>query len=349
MSPTPQTAPLRTMLVGAGKMGRNHLRLVAEDSRFDLRLIVDPSPTLQLPATLVGAARVVSRLEDAKNEPVDCAIVAAPTQAHFEICQTLLPTCRRVLLEKPVAATLRESRALQRLASDLGVDLWVGHVERFNPAIRKAQEVAARGWIGELIHLATTRVGGYPADIRASENVLLDLAVHDLDILSLIMGRLEVVASVCHSTWYPDVYDAADILVRDPQGRSAVVHVNWVTHTKVRSLRITGSRGVCFVDNILQTCSLSGGNLLERESPDSFTFAQLVDAYKNADRVEFGVHKIEPLKAQLDHFWRAVRGLDHGLCPLEDAVTAVALAEDAMSRAVSGVVRSKGQRGAGSQ
>src|SRR6185295_8566276 len=94
-----------------------------------------------------------------------------------------------------------------------GVRLAVGHVERFNPAIRKLREVIRGGWLGEPIHFSFTRIGGYPETIPEGNNVLLDLAVHDVDVLRSLVGPVKVNASLCHSTWKPGVLDTSEIVL----------------------------------------------------------------------------------------------------------------------------------------
>src|SRR5262249_38343054 len=155
------------------------------------------------------------------------------------------------LVEKPLCATFEQARALAALAEERGVRLAVGHVERFNPAVRKLREVIQAGWVGEPIHFSFTRVGGYPETLVPGNNVLLDLAVPGIDVLRSLVGPLRLEASVSHATVREGVLDTAEILLTCAAGSSATVHVNWITPTKIRTLRVTGTRGMCFVDYIL--------------------------------------------------------------------------------------------------
>jgi UDP-N-acetylglucosamine 3-dehydrogenase len=95
---------------------------------------------------------------------------------------------------------------------------------------------------------------------------------------------------------------------------------------------VTGTRGVCFVDYILQTCELFGGNLLEQSLPESAGYERLLEMYKTTDRIQFGVTKEEPLKAELDQFHDLLRTGEAGeLCLGDDASRAVLLAERAVN------------------
>jgi UDP-N-acetylglucosamine 3-dehydrogenase len=138
-------------------------------------------------------------------------------------------------------------------------------------------------------------------------------------------------SALSHATVNPEITDTAEILLHAANNMSATVHVNWITPSKIRSIRVTGTRGVCFVDYILQSCELFGGSLTSMaqvgNDPNFETFQAL---YKTTDRVEFGVLKEEPLKVQLAQFHALLTQGDVGeLCLGRDALAAVMLVERA--------------------
>jgi UDP-N-acetylglucosamine 3-dehydrogenase len=238
---------------------------------------------------------------------------------------------KHLLIEKPIASTFQQGRAILQAAHAKGVRLAVGHVERFNPAVRKLREIIKEGFLGTPIHFSFTRVGGYPETVLAGNNVMLDLAVHDIDVLRSIVGPVKLEHSMCHVTWREGVFDTAEIFLAASNGPSATVHVNWVTPTKIRSIRVTGTRGVCFVDYILQTCELYGGSLLKSIEPSSSSYDAIQELYRSTDKIQFGVQKEEPLRAQAKQFYRFLTEGDAGeLCTGRDALAAVLLAERAV-------------------
>lgn len=320
---------LPIVLIGAGRMGRNHLRVLRESPRFELRAVVDAVAKLE-PGDL-GGAKLLRTVEELRGVEFDHAVVATPTATHFEVASAVVAMGKQLLVEKPLCSTYDQCRELLAAAEKKGVRVAVGHVERFNPAVRKLREVIHKGWLGTPIHYSFTRAGGYPDTLTTGNNVLLDLAVHDIDVVRSIAGPMRLEASVCHSTVKEDVYDTAEILLAAKGGASATVHVNWITPTKLRSVRVTGTRGVCFVDYILQTCELMGGNLLDQRLPESAEFERLLEMYKTTDRIQFGVRKEEPLKVQLEQFYQLVtRGEPGEICLGDDASRAVQLAERAV-------------------
>jgi UDP-N-acetylglucosamine 3-dehydrogenase len=324
--------PVRTIIVGVGRMGKNHLRVTQESSQFSLVAIVDGDAEKR--KALTGAFEKFSDLDEclAKVE-FDVAIVAASTQFHFELAKKLLAAGKHVLLEKPIATNYDDALELVKISEANKVVFKVGHLERLNPAVRKLKEVINAGWIGNPIHFSFTRVGGYPSAVTQGNNVLLDLAVHDIDVLHFLVGTQNPFAIrgvAAHSTWQPGVLDTAEVLLGNEAATSASIHVNWITPTKIRNLRITGTRGVCVVDYILQTCALFGGNLLQSRQEPDLAFADLVQHYQNTDRIEFGVDREEPLKVQLKEFHKSLMGEPSEVCDALEAALAVDLAHRAL-------------------
>lgn len=315
-------------LVGLGRMGRNHLRVLRETPGIELAAVVDAQAR---PPADLGSIPFLRSIAELGSVDFEAAVVATPTATHHDLALDLIERGKHLLVEKPVASTFVEARDVIEAAQAKGVRLAVGHVERFNPAVRKLREVIREGWLGTPIHFHFTRVGGYPDTVLAGNNVLLDLAVHDIDVLRSLIGPVSIEHSTCHVTFREGVFDTAEIALAGASGASASVHVNWITPTKIRSVRVTGTRGVCFVDYILQTCELFGGHLLKNIEPTLSSFEVLQDLYRSTDRVQFGVHKVEPLRAQAEQFRAFLEGAEPGeLCTGRDALAAVLLAERAI-------------------
>jgi UDP-N-acetylglucosamine 3-dehydrogenase len=305
-----------------------------EHPLIDLVAVVDPfilQPTNH--ALLPDGVGAYPTLEGLVGTEFDAIVVATPTQTHFKVVKQALSFKKPILVEKPICSTPEEGDALTRLANQAGVLLAVGHVERQNPAIRKLKEVVDSGIIGQPIHCSVTRVGGYPDNVQEGNNVLLDLAVHDLDVLQMVFGAFEYQSSFVHSTVKDGIFDTAQIMGVCGGNVSADIHVNWITPTKIRAIRLTGTHGVCFVDYMLQTCSLMGGNLLNRRPDTHFSYKELIEMYRGSDKIEFGVTRQEPLRVQVDQFIRALEGKPHSLCLAPEATRIVKLAEQSLNEA----------------
>jgi UDP-N-acetylglucosamine 3-dehydrogenase len=324
----------KIVLIGFGRMGRNHFRVLNEHPLVNLVAVVDPfilKPENH--ALIPDSVKALTSLDQLHNLVFDALVIATPTQTHFEIAKQALVFKKPILIEKPICSTPEEGEELQKLASEADVLLAVGHVERQNPAIKKLKEVVDSGIIGKPIHCSVTRVGGYPDNVQQGNNVLLDLAVHDLDVLQMIFGPFEYQSSFVHSTVKDGIFDTAHIMGVCSENISADIHVNWITPTKIRAIRLTGTHGVCFVDYMLQTCSLMGGNLLKHRPDTHFSYKELIEMYRGSDKIEFGVTRQEPLRAQLDQFLLALNGNKHSLCLAPEATRIVKIAEQSLNEA----------------
>jgi UDP-N-acetylglucosamine 3-dehydrogenase len=315
----------RVALVGLGRMGLNHLRVLKETPGLEVAAVVEAQGRKAPPLGDVPFLRSVRELA---SVDFDAAVIATPTPTHRDIALELLAMGKHLLVEKPLAGTFAQGVEILRAADEMRTTAVVGHVERFNPAVRK---LIQRGLIGTPIHFAFTRVGGYPDRLLAGNNVILDLAVHDLDVIRTLVGPVRLEHSTCHVTSDDGVFDTAEILLLAGSGATAAVHVNWITPTKIRTIRVTGTRGVCFCDYILQTCEIQGGGLLDRREPDSASFEAIHEVYCAADKIHLGVQRIEPLRAQAEQFRALLETGEVGeLCAGKDALAAVLLAERAL-------------------
>lgn len=319
---------LKVTLFGFGNMGKNHARVLREHPGIELLGVIDPK--------MDGQPGFSADWKPEWVDASDAFVVASGTETHHALGMKLLELGKPILIEKPLADDFKNAKALSDQARASGSLLAVGHLERFNPAVRKLKEVLSAGWVGEPIHFSVTRVGGYPQHVSPHNNVLVDLAVHDFDVLNHLVGPMKVVSGIGHQTWKQGIIDTAEIIAKSEKGPSASLHVNWVTPTKIRTLRVTGTKGVCFVDYILQTCTLYGGNLLKEVPANEFNFHSLLEDYRNTDRVEFGVKKEEPLKVQLNEFIKAASGRKSELCLHADALYAVQAAESALQATLKG-------------
>ena len=179
--------PLRFAVIGAGHLGRWHAQQLAGLEDVELVAICDPDPARQALAELHGC-RLVTDHRELDAADLDGVTIAAPTTRHRELAEYFLERGVPCLVEKPMAASADEARALCELAESTQTILQVGHIERFNPALR-----AVTPRIQNPLFLEAVRVAPYP--FRATDvGVVLDLMIHDLEIiLSLVRHEIKEV------------------------------------------------------------------------------------------------------------------------------------------------------------
>jgi predicted dehydrogenase len=177
-------------VIGVGYLGKFHAEKYAASSKANLVAVVDIDPAR---AAEIGAAVGTAALTDYRAivGRVRCVSIAVPTRLHFQVARDFIEAGIDVLVEKPITADLAEARELVRLAEAKNVILQVGHLERFNPAIRRLEGVIKEPKFVECHRLAPFVERGTDVD------VVLDLMIHDIDVIaSLVRAPIQRVESV---------------------------------------------------------------------------------------------------------------------------------------------------------
>ncbi len=235
------TERVRAAVVGVGYLGAFHAEKYASLPDVDLVGVVDVDAAR---AAAVGARVGAPALDGiaALVGRVDCASIAVSTPAHFAVATALLEQGIDVLVEKPITTTLAEGRALVALAAARGRILQVGHLERFNPAIRSLAGVLTQPRFIECHRLA-------PFSERGTEvDVILDLMIHDLDIiLSVVAAPLERVEAVGVPV-LSETVDIANARLRFAGGTVANVTASRVAMKRERKIRFFQADAYVSVD-----------------------------------------------------------------------------------------------------
>ncbi len=324
--------PLRVGLAGLGSMGRNHLRILA--GRTDLRLaaVADPVEEALSGATAAsGAQGFAEPLAMIAEAELDAVIIAAPTTAHVPLALAAIERGAAVLVEKPLAATVDEGMAIVAAARQHGVPVQVGHVERFNPAVLELGRLVDAGWLSAVYAIASRRAGPFPARIR-DVGVTIDLATHDVDILSWIAGeRPSRVYAETAQRIHASHEDLLFGLLHFPSGATGMLDVNWLTPAKRRQLVVVGEEGMFELDYLTQRLTFT-------KATDT-TNPRLIGGYAptfEGEVAEVPVDSAEPLAEELEAFLGIVRFGGRPVVDAEDGLWAVAVATSLLESAESG-------------
>ncbi len=272
-------------VIGVGAMGENHVRVYHKMEEANLLSVSDVSErALKKIEKKYGAKGYTDYNELLKNPDIEVVSVCVPTTYHHSVVMEAIKNKKHVLVEKPIAFTLKEAKEMIEAAKEAGVILATGHVERFNPAVQKAKELIDDGVIGDIVSAFAKRVGPLPPRIK-DVGVAIDLAIHDLDIMNYLFeeeitqvyGTMNSILDDC------EFEDHAEIMVSFDNESTGIIEVNWLTPYKRRELELTGTDGIISVDYIKQSIDVYG------------KFAQDIE-----------IKHEEPLKSELNSFLNAV-------------------------------------------
>jgi UDP-N-acetylglucosamine 3-dehydrogenase len=323
---------LRLGLAGLGSMGRNHLRVLSARTDLVLAAVADPVAAALADATAqTGAQGFAEPLAMIAEAEIDAVVIAAPTTAHVPLALAAIERGIAVLVEKPLAATIDEGMRIVVAARASGVPVQVGHVERFNPAVLELGRLIDDGWLSSVYSIASRRAGPFPARIR-DVGVTVDLATHDVDILSWIAGeRPSRVYAETAQRIHATNEDLLFGLLHFPSGATGMLDVNWLTPAKRRQLIVVGEEGMFELDYLTQRLTFT-------RATDT-TNPRLIGGYAptfEGEVVEMPVASTEPLAGQLEAFVGVVRSGDRPVVDAEDGLWAVAIATSLLDAAADG-------------
>lgn len=295
---------IRVAVIGAGNMGKYHLRNYNKLPGAELVGVADINPAAEAIAKEYGTKYYADYRALLDEQQPEAVSIVVPTPFHFEVATAVMERGIHCLVEKPIASSVKEADQLIRLAAKKGVVFTVGHIEHYNPLIRKLKTMIDDNKVGEVSSVVCKRVGGFPP-IEPKTDVIIDLAVHDIDIISHLLGKQpRKIYSHGSRTHHSQKIDSAEILL-DYGKASGFVQANWLTPVKIRTIAITGSDGYVEGNYITQELEYYRHNV-QRESTKSFsTFVvKIGEPQKQRIKVEFE----EPLAIELKAFLAKVKG-----------------------------------------
>ncbi|RKY95544.1 MAG: gfo/Idh/MocA family oxidoreductase [Candidatus Hydrothermota bacterium] len=311
------TVKLKIGVVGVGHLGSQHARVLAEIEESELVGVYDIDRER---AKAVGeryGVAAFSSLEEllGETEAVSCAV---PTESHYEVAREVLRAGRHLFLEKPMARTVKEAEELLDLAVKGGLKFQIGHIERFNPAVLRAQEFIKDPKFVEAHRLAPYNPRGTDVD------VVLDLMIHDLDLLLHFMGKYPVKVDAVGVPVLTDKVDIANVRLEFEGGEIANVTASRVSVEKLRKIRLFQKDTYISIDYLNKSI-----DLYRKRNGEIVPFPLEVD------------RSLEPLKLELRAFVRSV--LENRTPPVsaEEGILAQRLAEEVIEKIKQRLERAK--------
>jgi UDP-N-acetylglucosamine 3-dehydrogenase len=302
-------------VVGTGFWGKNHARVYKELAETELIAICDIDPQrAKAVANQFGAKPYTSAAKMLKNKDIEAVSICTWSTALAKEATKAVEAGRHVLVEKPMAANVKQAENLLNKAEKEGVHLTVGFLMRFIPGLQHIKKAVQDKTIGELVCATAKRVSQWPERI-GDVGVVKDTAIHDIDVMLHLFNEDPIAVYAKTGTMrHIRFEDYAQIMLTFKDGKSAFIESNWLTPYKTRILIATGSEAIMTLDYITQEVTVE--NAKETMKP-RYTMQ-------------------EPLKLELQHFANCITKKDKPLITGLDGLKALRIAESALKSSATG-------------
>ena len=298
----------RAAVIGLGNMGRHHARNYTEIDGCELVAVCDHTQEhvdAYSKQFNVNGYTSISKMFD--SEDIDLVSLVTPTSTHCELGCAVLNQGVHLLIEKPIASTLDEADRLISLAKEKNLVLCVGHIERFNPIIDHLHQMITSGELGDLKSISSKRLSPMPQQIT-DMNVLMDLAVHDVDIFSYLIGKPPKSVHSHKGTCFLEDQEDYAAMFLDYGDCYGVIHVSWISPNRNRSLDLQFTKVALSLDYV--------GQKIIKYTRDS---------QGDPHEQEIQITPQEPLKGELSHFLSVINGASSSIISGENAREALRL------------------------
>lgn len=319
---------LKIGVLGAGHLGKIHIRCIKEIEKYELIGFHDPDPLTSAKVAEEFGIKPYESVEALIND-VDVVDIVTPTIAHFSCASIALKNSRHVFIEKPIVTTPQEAKDLIKIAREANVKVQVGHVERFNPAFLTAQPYLKQPMFIETHRLALFNPRG--TDVP----VILDLMIHDIDIvLSVVKSNIRKI-SASGVAIVSDTPDIANARLEFDNGCVANLTASRISMKNMRKSRFFQRDAYIAVDFLTKEFEIVRISDVDPNNPDPFAMTLDMGPGKAQKVVSFEKPEVVPInaiKTELESFASSI--LDDTVPPvtIEDGYMALEVAHSIIEK-----------------
>ena len=311
--------PIKVAVIGAGMMGKNHLRTYKNLHGFELVGVYDIFADAAKSAADMFGIKAFTSLDDVAAN-VDAVSVVTTSITHAEVGEFFLNKGIHCLIEKPLATTEAECQRLISAAKKNNVTLLVGHIEQFNPAVEQLHKILIdKSQICAIEARRMSAASGRITDV----DVAMDLMIHDAEVvMSLVKSPvINVHASAVRSAKSPSGKDYINAMLEFANGATATLTASRITQSRVRTLNITTNDNYIDMDFINQSIAVhSQGrmhNVNQNDLPENMRYG-LKGSIEN-----LFIMQAQPLNSELSHFANCINGKEPPRITGEQALEAL--------------------------
>tara|TARA_Y100000996_G_scaffold404050_1_gene377701 strand:- start:2657 stop:3637 length:981 start_codon:yes stop_codon:yes gene_type:complete len=280
-------------VIGAGRWGRNHIRTLYEMGY--LSAIVEPNKYhVEELKEIYSDIAFYTSIE----ETLDCNflgyVIATPAPTHYSLAKKIIENGFPVLIEKPMTLNIFESEELLEISKKNNVNIMVGHVLLFHPAIQKIKELLDANKIGKLQYVYSNRLN--LGQVRTEENVFWSFAPHDISILQFLTGSFpEEINTMGGAFLQEDIHDSTITFLSYPNNIKAHIYLSWLHPFKEHRIVVIGSEGMITFEDSLDN------------KPLKFYDKKFILNKNNFEKIDGEIELIDyakkaPLKEELKYF-----------------------------------------------
>ena len=220
-------------LIGLGKMGQNHLRILSMLKNVDLKFIYDKSvDVLYDSAHKYNVKPSTNLIEDLKT--VDAVVIVTPTSTHFEYLNLVSDYVKNIFVEKPLTGDLQTSKKISQLAEEKDVNIQIGFIERFNPTVIELKKILSKS--SNVLNVDFTRTNKVSSRIK-DVDVIMDLMIHDIDLALYLNGDVESIQAFGHIRDEMVVFASA--YLKHKNNRLSRITASRITEKRIRQISVT--------------------------------------------------------------------------------------------------------------
>lgn len=242
---------IKTGILGAGKWGMNHVKTANKILGANNVIVCDPNPETRKKLDEVNTEILFTTNPDEifNDNSINCVIIAVPVELHFELSMKALRAGKHVLVEKPITLRSDEAEELNSLAKEKNLQLMVGHVLLYHPAVLKMKEMVDSDELGVLQYIYSNRLN--LGTIRKEENILWSFAPHDISVIQFLSDANPINVSAKGADFIRNgIEDVTLTTLTYPGNLHAHIFVSWLHPFKEQRMVVIGSKGmVVFEDS----------------------------------------------------------------------------------------------------
>ncbi len=311
--------------IGVGYWGPNLLRNLVSNKKCRVKTVADVSTERQdYVKRLYPAVQVTEDSDRIFNDSeIQAVVIATPVATHFDLTMKALGAGKHVLVEKPIATTVKEVEEIGGLAKKKNRTAMVGHTFLYNAAVRYVKKLIDAGELGEIRYIYSQRLN--LGRIRSDVDALWNFAPHDISIIQYWLGEPNPVSIIKRGVDYiqKKVDDVVFMNILYPNKVMANIHVSWLDPHKVRSMTVVGSKKMVVYDDVADNKiaifdkgidrKAKLGENMDFDNPYFRTFD-----HREGDVLLPKIDFQEPLKVEIEHFFDCIEngipcltGIDH--------------------------------------